>query len=223
MSESDNHLHPSVPPVDGQFPAAAPDDEGQQNDLAGHTIEELGDYLDAGCQPSDPSIDDSPGCQIALAALGRLRTLSVAMLEAEALDEPPRDDSWLTAIVNNIGLDARAGRDIPIQHSAPSARLSVTEGAVRGMIRAAGDSVAGVIIGSCRLDGDVTVPGEPITVRLEASVAWGAPMVDVANQVRRAVYTEMLRHTELTIVAIDVTIHDVMFVRAEPSNEIEQR
>ena len=38
-------------------------------DLDGHTIEELSDYLDAGRTPVDASIEGSPGCRIALDAL----------------------------------------------------------------------------------------------------------------------------------------------------------
>jgi len=43
--------------------------------LAGHTIEDLSDYLDRGRTPADPTIDDSPECQIALRSLQRLRTV----------------------------------------------------------------------------------------------------------------------------------------------------
>ena len=41
----------------------------EPDDLDGHTIDELADYLDAGMQPADPSIDDSAACQNALAAI----------------------------------------------------------------------------------------------------------------------------------------------------------
>lgn len=190
-------------------------------DLDGHTIEQLSDYLAAGRQPFDPSIESSPGCQIALAAMMRLRSVSLSLLESEAVDEPARDDSWVAGILNSIGLEAQAGRSIPVQHPSGMASLSLTEGAVRGLVRAAGDSVTGVLIGRCTLQGDVTVPGSPITVLVDASVFWGEPIPTAAAKVREAIYAELLRHTELNIVAIDVTVHDVHLSRSlgEPSTE----
>jgi len=212
MTFSDEPIVPRR--VDSTEPAGS-------DDLDGHTIEELSDYLDHNCLPAIASIDESPACQIALEALGRLRTISLGMLEAEALAEAPRDESWISGIINSIGRDARAGRNIPVHHPSPTAHLTITEGAVRGMIRAAGDAVGGVLVGSCRLTGDVTVPGEPISVDVEVSVLWGTRITEVADSVRKAIYTELLKHTELTISAINVTVHDVLFHRAEPDDGIE--
>ena len=56
----------------------------EPGDLDGHSIDELTDYLDAGMQPADPSIDDSPACQNALAAIIRIRHASLRSLEAAA-------------------------------------------------------------------------------------------------------------------------------------------
>ncbi|RFA23678.1 Asp23/Gls24 family envelope stress response protein [Subtercola boreus] len=193
-------------------------------DLDGHTIDELSDYLEAGCLPFDPSIESSPGCQIAMAALIRLRGVSLSLLETEAIDEPARDDSWVAGILNRIGFEAQAGRSIPVSHPSAQAFLTLTEGAVRGLIRAAGDSVTGVLIGRCRLQGDVTVPGEPITVLVDASVFWGESIPEAAARVREAIYAELLKHTELTIAAIDVVIHDVHLSRSlgeDAAEEIE--
>ncbi|WP_165066706.1 Asp23/Gls24 family envelope stress response protein [Marisediminicola senii] len=189
--------------------------------LDGHSIDELSDYLDRGRTPADPAIDSSPGCQIALAGLARLRAMSETLVETDAAAEPARDDSWVSGILDNIELEAHAGRDIPIQHSAPAARLVITEGAVRGLIRAAGDSVGGILIGRCRLDGDVTVPGEAIGVRIDASVFFGERIPEIVARVREAIYTELLRHTELNFTSIDVTIHDVHHVRSSPEEVAE--
>lgn len=192
------------------------DDAAPADDLDGHTIDELSAYLDAGEMPPNPSIDNSPGCRIALKAMRRLRELSQDLMEDDARREPQRDDSWVGGILDVISREARAGRDIPVQHPSPSARLAITEGAVRGMIRAAGDAVGGVIIGRCRLDGDVTVPGEGISIRVDASVFWGERIPEAVDRVRQAIYTELLRHTELNVTAIDVTIHDVHLARTNP-------
>ncbi|MFC4242695.1 Asp23/Gls24 family envelope stress response protein [Gryllotalpicola reticulitermitis] len=184
--------------------------------LDGHTIEELSTYLDAERTPTNFSIESSPGCQIALTALERLRDLTAHVLELQAAAEPAPPDGWVHGIMNRIAVEARAGRDIPITHPAPSAHLTMTEGAVRGMVRAAGDSVPEVIVGRCQLDGDVTVPGEPITVTVDISVAWGESIPLAADRAREAIRQQLGKHTELNILAVHVNIQDVRFTRATP-------
>lgn len=179
--------------------------------LDGHTVEELSAYLDADRTPTNFSIESSAGCQIALAALGRLRDLTQHMLEAQAAAEPAPPDGWVRGIMERIALEARAGRDIPISHAAPTARLSLTEGAVRGLIRAAGDSVPEVIVGRCRLDGDVTIPGEPVTVTVDVSVAWGTNLHQAAERTRAEIRQALATHTELAVTAIDVNVQDVRY------------
>lgn len=179
--------------------------------LDGHTIEELSAYLDADRTPTNFSIESSPGCQIALTALGRLRELTSHALEIQAAIEPAPPDSWVHQIMERIALEARAGRDIPITHPAPSAHLVLTEGAVRGMIRAAGDRIPDIIVGRCQLEGDVTVPGEPITITVDISVAWGRNLLDAADSARDAIREQLSKHTELAIAAIDIAVQDVRF------------
>jgi len=181
--------------------------------LDGHTIEELSAYLDAERTPTNFSIESSPGCQIALTALGRLRDLTQRDLETQAAAEPAPADSWVQSIMDRIALEARAGRDIPISHPSTTARLAVSEGAVRGLMRAAGDSIPGVIVGRCILHGDVTVPGEPITITVDISVAWGENLHDAADRARSAIYRQLLKHTELTLSAIHITVQDMRFTR----------
>lgn len=181
----------------------------EPEDLDGHTIEELSDYLDAGRTPADPSIDRSPGCQIALDALGRLRALSPELLAADTAAEPAPDEGWVQNILAGIALDARAGRRIPITAPAPTADLGITEGAVRGLIRAAESAVPGVLVGKCRFDGDVTVPGEPIRVRVDVSVPYGDSIPDLADRLREEIGARLMAHTTLNVTAIDITVHDI--------------
>lgn len=196
-----------------QMPASSPENSAlDEANLDGHTVEELSDYLDAGRNPTNFSIESSPGCQIALDALVRLRELTLELLEAEARTEPAPDDSWVHGIMNRIALEAHAGRKIPIAHENPRADLSLTEGAVRGLFRRAGDSVGGVIVGRCELDGDVSVPREPVSVRMDISVAWGEDMQSAADRVRAAVMLEVARHTELNVTRVDITVRDVRVV-----------
>ena len=190
-------------------------DGPERDDLDGHSIEELSDYLDAGRLPRDESIESSPGCLIALASPERLRAAAWALIEAEADAEPERDSAWIGRLMGTISREARAGRDIPISSDDASVALSVTEGSVRGLIRAAGDEVGGVLIASCSLDGDVTRPGEPIVVAITASVAWGLSLPLLAAELRASIVAALARHTELLIERVDVTIGDIHTASSE--------
>lgn len=181
----------------------------EPEDLDGHTMDELSDYLDAGRIPVDPSIEASPGCRIALDALERLRRLGPALLDQDTAVEPQPDDNWVRSIIDGIARDARAGRRIPFPVAEPDDDLAITEGAVRGLIRAAGDGVPGVLVGRCRLDGEVTVPGAPVRIEVEASVAYGLPIARLAERLRGAIGERLGTHTELNITGIDVVVHDV--------------
>lgn len=187
--------------------------------LDGHTIEELSAYLDAERTPTNFSIESSPGCQIALAALDRLPELTGHILEAQAAAEVAPPDSWVRSIMDRIALEARAGREIPIRHTAPTAHLTMTEGAVRGLIRAAGDGIPEIIVGRCQLDGDVTVAGAPITVTVDISVAWGHSIPLAAEHAREAIRRELSKHTELVIAAVHITVQDVRFPPTDPATE----
>ena len=196
---------------------------GVQNDepdqLDGRTIEQLSDYLDRSKMPADPSIDHSPACQIALASLERLHGAMSSMVQDEADRAPSRDDSWVTTILEGIVRDSRSGRDIPISHPAPTARLAITEGAVRGLLRAAGDTVDNLIVGRCRLDGEITTLGAPITVTVDADVYKGEKIPVLADKLRDTLFGALRTHTELAIVGIDVIIRDIYLTKPEPSDE----
>jgi len=179
------------------------------SDLDGHTIEELGDYLDSGRQPRNASIENSAGSRIALDSLARLRRESWAMLEEESVADPDRDRIWMQNVIANISRESKAGRDIPISHPHPATTLKITEGSVRGLIRAAGDGTGGAIIGKVALDGDVTLPREPITVSVTASVNYGQNLAALARLLREVIADELSTHTELNVTAIDVAIQDV--------------
>ncbi len=178
-------------------------------DLDGHTIDELADYVDAGRMPRDPSIEDSPGCRIAIDALERLRDVAGALFRADIEAEPQPDESWIRGILAGIAIDARAGRRIPIGHPDPAADLAITEGAVRGIIRSAESEVPGVLVSRTRLDGEVTDPNAPIGIAIAISIGYGLPLLATAERLRLAVAARIAEHTELRIEAIDITIDDV--------------
>ncbi|WP_025156328.1 Asp23/Gls24 family envelope stress response protein [Leifsonia aquatica] len=176
--------------------------------IDGHTLDELSAYLAAGRQPADPTIDDSPQCRAALTALERLGRATQDLLDEEAAARPAEDD-WVGRILTGIRLDVQSGRRIPISHPDPAAELALTEGAVRALVRGVGDDIDGVLVGRCRLDGEVETPGAPIAVHVEISVRYGVPMTATAEAVRNAVAAELARHAELTITSVDVLVTDV--------------
>ena len=176
--------------------------------IDGRTLDELSDYLARGRRPVDPGIEGSAECRAALAALERLGATTRALLDEEAA-RTPVDDGWVGRIMDGIRLDVQAGRRIPVAHPDPAADLAVTEGAVRALVRGVGDAIDGVIVGRCRLAGEVETPGAPIEVHVEISVRYGEPLAAVADAVRDAVAGELSRHTELNVAALDVTVTDI--------------
>ena len=181
----------------------------EPTDLDGHTLDELTDYLDAGRLPADRSIDESPGCQLALDALERLHGLGAELIAVETAAEPAVDENWVDRILSGIAMDARSGRRIPFGSPDPRVELGITEGAVRGLIRSAESAVPGLLIGRCRLDGDVTTKDAPIRIEIDASALHGQPIPVVAEQLRAEVDRGLRAHTELNIVAIDIAIRDI--------------
>lgn len=184
----------------------------EPSDLDGHTLEELSDYLEAGRLPVDESIEASPGCQLALDALERLRGLGGQLIEADAAAMPDVDDSWVDRILSGIAPDARAGRRIPFDEPEPAVDFGITEGAVRGLIRSAENAVPGILVGRSMLEGDVTTVGAPIRIAIEVNAFYGESIPTAVDRLRREVAERVLRHTDLTVTAIDVTVRDVQRV-----------
>lgn len=181
------------------------------DELDGHTMEELGDYLDRGRTPYDPSIENSAACRLALASLTRIHELAGDGLAREAERAPDRDEKWITGLLDTIKEEIVSGRDIPVGHPDPILRLALTEASVRSLIRRAGDTAGGVIMGRCTLDGDVTTPGEPIRVEVTASIEYGLSAHATADRLRLRIRRTLEQHTELAVSDIDVLIDDVYF------------
>lgn len=182
----------------------------EPEDLDGYSIDDLSDYLEAGRRPRNPRIDESAACQMAMSALVRLRMTAAGLLEADAAEEPEPDDTWVRSVLENISLESRAGRSIPFDHDDSAAHLQITEGAVRSLVRDAGDEVPGVLIGRVRLDGDVETLGMAVTVQMEVTVLWGTHIPDRVSSLRAAVAATLAANTDLLIAAIDVTVSDVL-------------
>jgi len=176
--------------------------------LDGHTIEELSDYLDRGREPRDPAIEASPAAQNALAALSRLRAVAPRVIAAHADQFAPQDENWIKRILDQIGVQANAGRDIPIQHDVDGARLSISEGAVRAIVREVGDETEGLLVERCRLEGDVETPGAPIDIRVVVSAFEGLDLQEATAGFRERVEEALRIHTDLTIASVTIQVHD---------------
>lgn len=183
---------------------AMPDD-----DLDGHTMEELGDYLDRGRTPVDPSIENSAACRLALSNMQRLRELSLGALEQRADAERGRETAWVDRLLEIIRAEVRSGRDVPVAHPDPRVRLAITEAAVRGLVRRAGDTMGDVIMGRCALDGDLETPDAPVRVHVTAGLLFGAPADETADRLRARIRQTLAQHTELHVESIDVRFDDV--------------
>ncbi|RLP72768.1 hypothetical protein D9V32_15080 [Mycetocola tolaasinivorans] len=181
----------------------------EPEDLDGFTIEDLADYLDADRTPPNPAIEESAGCRLALDALERLRGMTPDLRASDEAAELAADDTWVQGILAGIALDARAGRRIPLADEGLGGDLAITEGAVRGLIRAAETVVPGVLVGRCHLDGDVTEPGAPVLIRLEVGVTYGLPIPAMVERLRAEIGLRLRAHTDLVITGIDIAVHDV--------------
>ena len=195
-------------------------DDGGTTDIggSGYDLDELSAYLDRGREPAIAAIDGNAECQAVLASMERFGSLSRDLVARDVATAPALDESWFAALMSTVARELRAGRDIDFPDPDPATRLSITEGAVREVVRAAGDSVAGVLVGSVRLGVvDAVAPGAggPVDVHVSISVAFRAPLPDVARTVRTAVHTALLTHTPLAIGEIDITVDDVFVATSD--------
>ncbi|WP_310889826.1 hypothetical protein [Clavibacter capsici] len=197
------------PPDDGAARDGAVESVERDDLVDGRTMEELADYLERGRTPADPAIEGSAACRLALANLARLSELSASGLRREADRDPDRDAAWISGLLDTIGAEVRSGRDVPISHPDPTLRLTITEAAVRGIVRRAGDSMGGVIMGRCVLDGDVATPGAVIRVDVTCALEFPLSVAGVADRLRARIRAALARHTELTVGGIDVTVDDI--------------
>lgn len=176
-----------------------------------HGIDALTDYLERDMLPADPSIDDSPECQRVLRSLRRVRSLATPLLEADEAAVTTLDQDWIRGIMENIGREAKAGRDIPFAAAEDEGSLVITEGTVRGLVRGAGDRTPGVLVGRCVLDGDVTVVGQPVSLHVSVSIGWGRSVAEAVAQFRDEVGTSLRQHTDLVVAGLDVVVDDLHF------------
>lgn len=178
------------------------------DNLDGFTVDQLSDYLDHGRQPRNPAIEASPAAQHALAALSRLRAVAPRIVEADAEYFAPKHENWISRILDQIGVQAHAGRDIPIIYDVPGAELSISEGAVRALVREAGDETDGLLVERTRLEGDLETLGAPIEVHVVVSTFADASDAHVVPSFRHRVIETVREHTDIVVTRVTVRVHD---------------
>lgn len=175
----------------------------------GRTIDELSSYVEAGRTPRDPHIESCPDCLNAVEALERVGQLSRDLVadDAERMPRPP--ESWFEGILSVIHSELRAGRSFPIHHPDPRVTITVTEGAVRSLVRSSADALDGIYLGRTEIVGDAETPGAPVRIDLTASVAWGRSIPDLTSALRDLVYRVLAEHTELNVTAVNVAVEEL--------------
>lgn len=171
------------------------------------TLEELSDYLDAGRHPVRPDIEGDPEARAALGRLESLRTASLDLLDA---DVSGADDSWIAGVLTSIRTTAHAGRDIPVPDDDPSSTLVVTEGALRGLVRALGDDVPGLVVRRTRFTGDVTVPGGAVDVEVTVAVTADGPVHARTEALHVAVAAALGAHAPFAVRSVVVRVVDLI-------------
>jgi hypothetical protein len=185
-----------------------------ETDLDGHTMEELADYLDRGRQPYDASIEGSPACRLALDSLERLHRLTDEMVASDGESESSASGAWMADILRRIATEATSGREVPLPAARSASHHTISEGAVRALVRRAGDGVGDLIVGSVRLVGDLDAPGAPVVVTVEVNVLEGAVIPTATERLRSAVLEEVSRQTGLVVSAIDIVVRDITLRRS---------
>ncbi|WP_241986269.1 Asp23/Gls24 family envelope stress response protein [Cryobacterium psychrophilum] len=175
----------------------------------GKTIEELSAYLAADRTPPDPDIEICPECLSALDGLDRVAQLSRDLIARDMGRLPAPTESWITSIVTNIAQEVRAGRSLPLHHDNSQVTLSITEGAVRALVRSVGDDIDGVVIGRCRIDGDAETLDAPVEVTITASILWGRSVQELSHALRQRVREALWQHTDLRVTAVNIIIDDL--------------
>ncbi|WP_170133041.1 Asp23/Gls24 family envelope stress response protein [Arthrobacter livingstonensis] len=180
----------------------------------GRSIEDLSDYLETGRSDDALHIEYCPQCQARLAGLRGLHAAALELLDDDVTSAAADEPGWLDAMLANLRLETRAGRSIPLT-GGPHETLTETEGSVIALVRNVGDSLGGVLIGKCRLDGDVDVAGAPVDVNINVSALYGHPLPALAEELRQVVMAELLVQTELNVATVNVAFTDMREVAVE--------
>ncbi|MGG7308492.1 hypothetical protein ACQXVK_15010 [Curtobacterium sp. AB451] len=172
------------------------------------SLEELSDYLDADRTPARPDIDADPEASVALARLEVLRTASRDLLDADVAATAV-DDGWIASVLASVRTTAHAGRDIPVPDEDPASTLVVTEGALRGLVRALGDEVPGVVVRRTRFTGELGTAGAPIDVEVSIAASTDGPVHLRAEALRTRIADTLAVHAPFVVRSLVVHVADI--------------
>lgn len=173
---------------------------------SGHTLEDLSAYLDRGRTPRVAAIEEDAECQALLASMAHASDVARALAAEDTRDAGDIADSWYDELILRVRDEVRSGKDLALGELDDSTRTTVTEGALREVVRRAGDLVDDVLVGSVSLDADA----DGIVVRVAIGVVHGARMQERAGLVRSAVHDALSSHAPSPITSIDVVVDELM-------------
>ncbi len=182
------------------------------DDLDGHTIEQRADYGDRGRTPVDASIERSSICRHAIAALERLRSVAGDFL-SDGPEPQEEDEAWLAGVMSQISADARAGADFTVLTTDDGDEVVMTEGALRALVRAAGDEQPGFLVGRVRFVGNLSDPDAELVVEVDVVVGYGTVIRPGVDRLRAAIVDRITTHTLFARLRIDVVVRDLVLPR----------
>ncbi|GGH62200.1 hypothetical protein [Rothia aerolata] len=179
------------------------------------TLDELSDWLldeENQVETSEHTalsahIDRCPICSQRVSSLRQLTRVTSDLKEHD-LAEQTQDTGWLDTILSNIVFETRSGRSIPLASDFEQDSLSVTEGAVIAAVRSAADTLDDVLIGKCRLHGDLETLGAPVTVEVTASLRSGGDRVQSTIRLRELIVAELARVSEMNVEKISIEFNE---------------
>jgi hypothetical protein len=162
----------------------------------------------AGGADREPHLRACPHCS---AAVRQLNLLGAAVRGADGGAEPEWDAGALTErVMDVVRLELRPGRPLPLGEREED--LWVREAMAAKALRAAAETVPGVLAGSCRIrpaESDGSPSRGPVRVRLEVVVPLTPRLRDLAEEVRRRVRGAADDALGLPVDHVDVHITDV--------------
>lgn len=164
-------------------------------------------------------------CKGARASLADLAGATQRLRQEESDDETLQIGPQVIERVLKVARsEVRRGRRLPLHQPGPGrvSELTVSEQAVASVIRRVGDQSDRVQVRRCSIqlaNPDLTPdaatsdvlrksPSE-VRVTLRVSVACGAPIAEVVDEVRVAIIDTVDREVGLTVLAVDVLVEDV--------------
>ncbi|MCX4858693.1 Asp23/Gls24 family envelope stress response protein [Streptomyces canus] len=174
-------------------------------------------------RPDDAHLRSCPYCRDAVRELDRMES-AVRDLRTEAVDGSLYDAEPLTRrIMDVVRMELRPGRPLPLGE--PAEDLWIMEAVAARTLRAAAETVAGVRAGSCRLldagadDAGADGVVEGVGVRLDIHAPAGAPLPELAAQVRERVWEAADRELGLVVAMVDIRVTDLVPAGTEHGQE----